>query len=319
VKAVIVFRDGRRVNLAGGVNADLYAELEGTQGRGSRKGPLLSCGGCDGAVYVKHGRAHRDELFGAHFDAGTCAEELAIRKSAMSDEHRRMQEYTVRAANNGGFSADTEVATSARTRVDVVVDGRIGVEVQLSGLTAGAAVRRTARSLGSGLELVAWCAERTGARWTGKVPGYQWLDIDQVLREMPGPRSVRARGVFTIRAERWGGRRTPVLEPLTLLVDEAVVRMAARDIRPVMWRGNVQLMRADGIALFEEMVGRSIAPYTGRAPDATTGPAAEALCLRPRVSARGRAMADEDFWCDTCGSQHPLREHRNCRARAATR
>ena len=24
--------------------------------------------------------------------------------------------------------------------------------------------------------------------------------------------------------------------------------------------------------------------------------------------------ADEDFWCETCGGSHPLKEHRQCRA-----
>jgi hypothetical protein len=25
------------------------------------------------------------------------------------------------------------------------------------------------------------------------------------------------------------------------------------------------------------------------------------------------AVADEPFWCETCGGTHPLREHRDCR------
>ena len=28
------------------------------------------------------------------------------------------------------------------------------------------------------------------------------------------------------------------------------------------------------------------------------------------------SVADESFWCDTCEAKHPLREHRDCRARA---
>lgn len=289
MKSVIAFRDGRRANLAAAVSTELYTELEGTQGHSKRKDPLLFCGGCGGGLYVRHGTARRDELFGAHFDAGTCAEDLTIHRSAMSDEHKRMAEYHVLAARAQGLDADMEVTTAARTRVDVVVDGRIGIEVQLSALTAGAAVRRTARSIAGGLEAVAWCAESTSARWTGKVPGYQWLDNGQVLQGMPPPRSVRSRGLLTFRAVRSRrGTWVPVPEPLTVVVDEAVVRMAEGSVRPVMVGKFVQLVTADGISLYEDMTGRKLAPFTGTAPVRALSPAGEAKCLRPTV----RAAAD---------------------------
>lgn len=146
-------------------------------------------------------------------------------------------------------------------------------------------MRRTARSMSAGLEAVAWVAENTTAPWTGKVPGYQWLDNGQVLRGMPAPRSVRSRGVFTFRAERsWRGGWEPQAEPLTVLVDEAVVRMAEGSIKPVIFGGNVQLVRADGIALYEELTGVRLAPYTaGRTAPRTLTPTAEAVCTRPAV------------------------------------
>jgi hypothetical protein len=50
-----------------------------------------------------------------------------------------MAEYHAAAARAQGLNADFEVTTTGRTRVDVVIDGRIGVEVQWSDLTAGAA------------------------------------------------------------------------------------------------------------------------------------------------------------------------------------
>lgn len=285
MKSVIVHADGRRINLASGIDPELYAELEGTQGCGSRNNPLLFCGGCGGGVYIRHGTVRRDELFGTHYDRGGCPETLIVRKNVMSDEHKRMQEYTVRAANEGGFGADTEVRTTRGTRVDVVVDGRIGFEVQLSGLTAGAAVRRTARSMNAGLEAVTWIAENTTAPWTGKVPGYQWLDNGQVLQGMPPPRSVRSRGLLTFRAERsWRGTWEARPEPLTVLVDEAVVRMAEGAIKPVIFSGNVHLVRADGIALYEETAGVRLTPYTaGRTASRTLTPTAEAVCARPAV------------------------------------
>jgi hypothetical protein len=203
MKSVIIRADGRRIDLAGAISAELYEELEGTHS--PRADPVLYCGGCNGGIYIRHGSIRKVELFGAHHDAGGCREALAIRKaSPMSDEHKRMQEYHVTALTAGGHDAATEVPTSKRTRVDVVADGRIGFEVQLSHLTAGAAVNRTGRSLAAGLECVAWCAETPSAAWRGKVPGYQWLDNAQFQAGLPRPRSVRCSGVASFRAERVG-------------------------------------------------------------------------------------------------------------------
>jgi len=266
MKSVIVHADGRRIDLASGITPEAYAELEATQGQGTQRKPLLFCGGCNGGVYVKHGHIQRDELFAAHYQRGDCLETLAITSPRMSDEHKRMQEYTVRAANDAGFSADTEVRTTRGTRVDVVVDSRIGFEVQLSSLTAGAAIRRTERSMGAGLEQVAWVGSASAA-WLGKVPGYQWLGNGQVQGGMPPPRSVRSRGLVTFRAERsWRGGWEPVLDRLTVLVDDAVTRMATGNIRPVIYRGNVELVRADGIELYERLTGMPLEPFAGRAP-----------------------------------------------------
>jgi hypothetical protein len=144
------------------------------------------------------------------------------------------------------------------------------------------------------------------------VPGFEWLDPWQVSAGMPQPRSAWSSGLTTLRADRdWRGRWVPVLEPLRILVDEAVVRMAAGTVRPVIWGPNVQLMRDDGIALHEEMTGRALPPFTGSPPGRSAPAGPGVPCLRPPVLAN--AMAGEDFWCDACGSKHPLREHRECR------
>lgn len=283
MKSVIIHADGRHVNLAGDIAPEAYAELEATQGQGSRQKPLMFCGGCNGGVYVKHGYVQREELFAAHYQRGDCLETLAIGGPQMSDEHKRMQEYTVRAASDGGFDAGTEVRTTRGTRVDVVVDGRIGFEVQLSKLTAGSAVRRTARSIAAGLEQVAWIGESMSVPWIGKVPGCQWLDNGQFLEGMPPPQSVKCRGVYTFRAERsWRGGWAPALEPLITLADEIVVRMAAGTIKPVMC-GPVQLVTSDGIALYQELTGKSLAPFQGSAPPLALSPAQEVECLRPQA------------------------------------
>lgn len=283
MKSVIVFRDGRSVSLAGAIDPELYAELERTHS--PRKDPTLFCGGCRAGIYLRHGIVRKDELFGAHHDAGTCPDTFIVRKSAMSDEHKRIAEYHVNAARAEGLAADMEVTTSGRTRVDVVIDGRIGIEVQRSALTARAAIDRTARSVAAGLESVAWCGLMSAA-WTGKVPGYQWLDNGQVLREMPRPGTVRSRGLATFRAERnYRGRWVPVLEPLTALVEYAVTHMADGSVRPVVHGKYVRLIRADGLALYEDMTGRSLPLWNpGQPPKRSLAPAAVSACMRPPVA-----------------------------------
>jgi hypothetical protein len=300
VKSQLIMRDGRRVNLASAISPELYGELEGTQGRGTRQQPLLSCGACGGGIYIRHGSIRRDELFGTHFDTENCTANLTIRKSTMSDKHKRMAEYHAAAAQAEGLEADLEVTTSTRTRVDVVVDGRVGIEVQRSALSAGAAVRRTVRSMSAGLETVAWCAELGPTAWNGKVPGYQWLDNGQVLREMPRPHTVRSRGVITFRAERsWQGGWEPQPEPLTVLVDEAVVRMASGSIRPMIVGKLVQLVRSDGIALYEEITGIRLTPFAiGSAALRALSPAPEAKCYRPPARTPAPRACEGDPYCE---------------------
>lgn len=287
MKSVIVHADGRRIDLADTISAEVYEELERT--RSPRAHPVLFCGGCNGGIYIRHGSVRKDELFGAHHDRGECRETLEIRKTGMSDEHKRMAEYHVAAAVAEGLDADMEVITTGRTRVDVVVDNRIGFEVQRSQLSAAAAADRTGRSMAAGLESVAWVAEITKPSWLGRVPGYQWLNRGRdIASGMPSPRSVQSRGVITFRADRagWRDEWVPVVEPLTILIDDAVTRMAAGNIRPVMYLGNVQLVREDGITLYEQMTGTPLAPFKGRSPVRVLAPSPPAECLRPPAPRR---------------------------------
>jgi hypothetical protein len=307
VRSEIVFRDGRRVNLFLGVPPELYAELESL--RSPKLDPALFCGKCSGGLYIQHGRKDRDQLFGYHHVAGGCTETYVIAAARMSDEHKRMAEYHVAAAKAEGFNADMEVVTTGRTRVDVVVDGRIGIEVQRSALTARAAMDRTARSVGAGLETVAWCGIANPA-WTGRVPGYQWLDVDRVLREMPRARSVRSRGLVTFRPERSPyGRWEPKLEAVTVLVDDAVARMAAGTIRPVVHGGYVRLVNDDGMRLYEEMTGRPLPAYDpGKPPVRMLASAPEVPCERPRAAAPVLFPVPprKQGACNCCGQQPAL-------------
>lgn len=81
MKSEITHADDRRIDLAGSVDPDTYAELERT--RSPRLHPVLRCGGCGGGICIKHGIVRKDELFGAHHDAGNCRETLAMPSRAL--------------------------------------------------------------------------------------------------------------------------------------------------------------------------------------------------------------------------------------------
>ena len=278
---VITHADGRTIDLAGDISAELYEELEGTYS--PRANPVLFCGNCRGGIYIRHGWVMKTVLYGAHHETGGCLAKLAIRKVSMSDEHKRMQDYHVVALRAEGHDAAIEVRTTTRTVVDVVADGRIGFEVQRSHLKAGAAVDRTGRSMAAGLECVAWCAETPLTAWRGKVPSYQWLDNGQFQFGLPRPQSVRCTGVASFRAEREGrpARWVPVLDPQTKLADEVITSLADGSVKAVIYARNVHLIKVDGLALYEELTGTRLAPFTGRPPSRTLTPTRPAECLRP--------------------------------------
>ena len=267
MKSVIIHADGRRIDLAATVDPDTYAGLENT--RSPRHQPVLWCGVCGGGIFIKHGIVRKDELFGYHHHAGTCTETLVIRKSTMSDEHKREAEYHARAAERAGHVADFEVVTAGHTRVDVVVDGRVGFEIQRSALSKAAAVDRTTRSVRAGLGTVAWFTDRsTAPPWNGHVPGYRTLVPVSAWQALPLPGTVGAAGLRVVEAVRCGSRgpclhRTwncnqfvPAIEPWAgLRVDDVVTGLAKNRIRPVRVDKYVQLMSTDSIALYEELTG----------------------------------------------------------------
>jgi hypothetical protein len=276
MKAVIIHADGRRIDLSATVDPDTYAELENT--RSPRHRPVLWCGGCGGGIYIKHGIVRKDELFGCHHHAGTCTETLVIRKSTMSDEHKREAEYHARAAERAGHVADFEVVTAGHTRVDVVVDGRVGFEIQRSAISKAAAVDRTARSVRAGLGTVAWFTDRsTAPPWNGHVPGYRTLVPVSAWQALPQPGTVGAAGLQAVEAVRCGTRRPcphrrrpcnlfiPWLAAwIGLHVDDVVTGLAENRIRPVRVDKYVQLMSTDSIACTRNSLASGSATIPGR-------------------------------------------------------
>lgn len=282
MKSEISHADGRRIDLAGSVDPATYAELEKTHS--PRLHPVLCCGGCGGGVYLQHGRVRKDELFGYHHNAGTCTETLVVRKSAMSDEHKWLAEGHARAAERAGHAADLEVVTTGNTRVDVVVDGRVGFEIQRSALSKAAAADRTARSVKAGLGVVAWATDRAASPpWTGHVPGYRTV-VRGALQALPLPGTVGAAGLQVIEAERSGTRHVPRLAAWTgLHIDDVVTGLAEGVIRPVRLGKYVRLMSADSVTLYEELTGVHLQYDAGKPKSRALPPSAPQECDRAPV------------------------------------
>lgn len=269
-----------------------YAELETNSY--SRTSPQLWCGSCGGSIYIKHGPVRKDELFGAHHRAADCGADLSIRKSQMSDEHKRQAEYHARAGEPFGGAA-LEVRTTGQTRVDVIVGGRIGIEVQRSALKKAAAVDRTARSIAAGLDSVNWFTDRTSdPQWAGHVPGYRTTLQSAGWKTLPAPRTAGAAGLQMVEAVRCG-TRAPCPHQRTgscgrfvhwlsawrgLYVDDVVEGLAAGHIRPVRLGRNVQLLSAASIGLYEELTGEALT-YDPGAPKVELGPSDRVECDLP--------------------------------------
>ncbi len=296
MKSLIIHADGRRTDLSGGVGPDTYAELE--TGRYSRSSPSLWCGACGGSIYIRHGSTRTDELFGAHHNAGDCAADLTIRKSRMTDEHKRQAEYHAAAAEQCGYTASLEVPTTGHTRVDVVVNGRIGFEIQRSALKKASAIDRTARSVAAGLTAVAWFTDRDShPQWLGHVPGYHTTMPPEYWRQMrPEMRTVNAAGLRIIEAVRCGTRALCTHQPRQIrrpcslfipwpgawtgiVVDDVVEGLAAGHIRPVRMGKRVELLSTASIGLYEELTGIRLS-YNPSAAKALLWPSAPEECDR---------------------------------------
>lgn len=293
MKSVIIWRDGRRVNLAGDITPEIYVELEHT--KSPRSDPVLFCGGCGGGIEIIHGWKLTEALYGRHHPGAECTADLTIRRPGlMSDEHRRQAEYHALAAQQAGYNADLEVTTTGHTRVDVVVDDRIGIEVQRSALSKTAAGDRTARSVASGLETVAWFSDwGTDPAWYGHVPGYKTTMRAAVWKQLPALRTITAVGPRTIEAVRCGTRRLcqhrgrcpgwiPWDEPWRgLLVDDVTIGLTENTIRPVILHGKVTLLGNRSIATYSGVTGTQLIPHDPGQPQARPlRPSAEQQCDR---------------------------------------
>jgi hypothetical protein len=256
----------------------------------------------------------------------------------MTDEHKRECEYHALAAQAGGLTADCEVTTSRKTRVDVVVDGRLGFEIQHSEASIDAVRGRTARSVAAGLESVSWFTDRQQSPvWYGLVPSYgttmrSWDKLPRLGTVTAyGPRIVEA---VACRYDTFSrcpdgkprpcGKWHPKDRNVSLLVDEVVTRMAAGDLVPARIGKYVRITDRASMALYEELTGKS-ALYGAALPLLRTSQAEDKRidCTRPigwsfpggkqlelnfaQLNGKGPGVPELPIWdpCPAWASQSP--------------
>lgn len=315
VRSVIFYEPtGQQIDLGAPVDSMTFTWLE------SQNGYKFRCGACQTLLYMRHNPGHHDKLHGVHQADQGCQDVVVRRAAPMSDEHKRACEYHALAAQAAGLSADMEVTTSARTRVDVVVDNRLGFEIQHSGASIGAVRGRTKRSLESGLEAVTWFTDsQHDPLWYGLVPSY-----GSTMRSwdyMPEPRSAIARGVRSIEAVRCsfdsmplGHRRPcggyhPREVPRSVLIDDVVTRMAAGEIVAAPIGKYVRLLDLPSFTLYQELTAG-----TYQSGSMNVRRLAERIeCDRPPTQVPAAKVvpiqqAELVLRCARCGAQHLDRE-----------
>lgn len=317
------------------LSADDYGHPRGREivrslhGHMSRSDPKLVCAKHNAPLYLqaRHHQMFGSRLWGIHFDSKYDSHMSA----AMSDEHKRQTEYVVRAAEDAGFRAGTEVSLPTRVRPDAVVYGPrdVGIEIQRSHLTRPAAVGRTRKAVNAGLATSVWFSDRDPSkppRWFWYVPsiGMNVLPWDVVP---PKGSATVATGLRTIRPLRctFGnvgncpetggrpcGRVHPKDEPLGgMTVDDIAASVPAGEIVPLRYIDDrVLLVPENSKTTYEELIGRPaemwMSPITADTLTATpagvdgrvecTADPAEEFMLNPTVEEVGRTSAIPLSW-----------------------
>jgi hypothetical protein len=216
-----------------------------------------------------------------------------------SDEHRRQKDYWYRAADDAGYPVTKEFTTSAKTRLDVAIDGprKTGVEVQRSFIKSRALTTRTTRSFGAGWLPIWFTASDKRPDWFNKVPTLgcnplPWGDF------MPGRRAATALGIT-----KWdpvkcrpgefdrcpGGKKRacvawhPKRAPRSGITVDDVARMAPnRELVPMRDASkNVHLVLPEDLDLWEELTGRSGEYRPGTASSHARKPTSTTICTSP--------------------------------------
>jgi hypothetical protein len=317
--------------------------VEAVYGRCTRDNPLLLCVKHGSSLYLQPRQIRRGEaptrMWGVHFDDVDCATAPAV----MSDEHKRQTEYVVRAAQRAGLRTATEVRLGGgRTRADAVVYGTtaVAVEVQLSGLTASAAVARTRKSVEAGMAMSMWLTGRqTPPAWFFRVPslGMNELPWDVVP---PAHSATATTGLRVITAAKCRfpdfnrcpktgrghcGGFHPRHDPwLGVTVDQVTAMAPERAVVPVRFASKfnpVLLVSPKSLATYEELTGRPAVLGLREEAERQTKPGGgRAECAadpsaRPTLDWRGPAHAARyPGPCRYCGGQAFLLDEKGVHA-----
>lgn len=215
----------------------LYQEIISYHGQikaGDR--PVFTCLGNGEPMHVYRHSSGR--YFIRHFKNGHQDDHRHAQPiSAMSDEHRRQADYTLRAAVSHGLDAQLEVSTGNGTRLDVGVIGReqIGFEIQRSSLSLSHARSRATKSFKAGWK-TAWVTDRVpDPGWADWVPTARFQVREGWSEFLPPPNS-RHVVIGDYRLERDRSTKTGYRyfrTPKTVLLDELAYLMPVGQIVPV--------------------------------------------------------------------------------------
>ena len=210
----------------------LYVEIASLHGQLDKSGPpILTCLGNGEPMYVWRHESGR--FFARHFPGGA-GNKHSHAISAMSDEHRRIAEYSERAAEDAGLSAQLEYSTGKGTRLDVAVFGEVntGIEVQRSSLSRVLAKSRTSKSFSAGF-VTAWISDsQRTPDWAHHVPTAFMTTRGGWSERLPDRNTANVSiGEFT--RERDGRRWRYQRRPLVVTLDELTQLIPAGEIVPV--------------------------------------------------------------------------------------
>jgi hypothetical protein len=128
----------------------------------------------------------------------------------------------------------------------------------------------------------------------------------------PPPRSVKVAGVWNVVSDIHPHKRgvwVPKLDPISPLVDDVLAGMLDGSIKSMVYRKNVQLMTAKGVALYEELTGTQLASYlAGNIPGRALRSAQRIDCFRPPVAVLPASeVVTTCVWCRQSLSEEAVR------------
>lgn len=198
--------------------ADLSRYILPHYGRTTLESTPFRCSGNGASLYIQK---RSGNFYLIHYGNTSCGISAHRVSAPMTDEHRRQQEYILRAAVRNGLSADLEVDSGNGTRLDVSITGSIkqGCEVQHSALSTPAAKSRTTKSVRGGYQVVTWFSDAESTpKWARFVP-----TLESVVRgswhDMPAPGEASVKiGVYEPDSEMpWTARKRTLDETIALI------------------------------------------------------------------------------------------------------